>query len=141
MEKKRNLILLLIFVSLALSFVVVSCTNIGGDCENELLNEVQSPNGKLKVIIFQRDCGATTGFSTQVSILPNGDKLPNEGGNIFVADTDHGKAPSGEGGGPKVEVRWINENELLIRHDSRARVFHSEQSLNNVKIRYEQASL
>lgn len=141
MEKKRNLTLLLMLVSLALLFITASCTNIAGDCENELLNEVRSPNGKLKAVIFQRDCGATTRVSTQVSILPNGERLSNEGGNIFVADTDHGKAPSGAGGGPSVEVRWVSENELLIRYDSRARVFHSEQSLNNVEIRYEQASL
>jgi hypothetical protein len=87
--------------------------------------------------VFQRDCGATTGFSTQISILPVDEKMPNEGGNVFVADSNHGAAPSGRGGGPIVEVRWLNESELLIKHDSRARVFQSEQSLRGVKIHYE----
>jgi hypothetical protein len=102
--------------------------------------EVRSPSGKLKAVIFQRDCGATNGFSTHVSILSADEKLPNEGGNIFIENTDHGKAPSGPGGGPEVEVTWRGESELLIRHDSRARVFQSVQALGDVKILYEQVA-
>ena len=124
----------------SLTLFLSSCINLAGDCSNVLLNEVRSPSVKLKAAIFRRDCGATTGFSTQVSILPADKKLPNEGGNIFVADTDHGKAPSGPGGGPEVEARWISENELLIKHDSRAGVFHSQHVLENVTIRYEHYS-
>jgi hypothetical protein len=114
-----------------------ACVNIAGDCANEILNEVRSPTGKMKAVVFQRDCGATTGFSTQVSVLQSDQQLPNEGGNVFVADTDHGIAPSGAGGGPVVEVSWTNETELLVRHDKRARVFHNEPSLGNVRVRYE----
>ncbi len=118
-------------------FVNAACLDLAGGCGNELLGETRSPDGKLKAIVFQRDCGATTGFSTQISILPVDEKMPNEGGNVFVADSNHGAAPSGRGGGPIVEVRWLNESELLIKHDSRARVFQSEQSLRGVKIHYE----
>ena len=141
MANHKESLWLFSFTTLALLFVALSCMSRTEDCQNELLKEVRSPDGKLKAAVFQRDCGATTGFSTQISILPADEKLLDKSGNIFVADTDHGKAPSGAGSGPKVEVRWVNENELLIRHDSRARVFHSEQSLNNVRILYEQASL
>jgi hypothetical protein len=31
-----------------------------------------------EVVVFERDCGATTGFSTQVSILPGTTRLPEE---------------------------------------------------------------
>ena len=136
MQNKRNSILLLVLVVLA-PFVSAACLDLASGCGNELLGEARSPDGRLKAIVFQRDCGATTGFSTQISVLPIGEKLPNEVGNVFVADSNHGVAPSGRGGGPIVEVRWLNEGELLIRHDSRARVFQSEQSLGKVKIHYE----
>src|SRR6266550_3254126 len=89
---------------LTLAFVnASSCINIAGDCGNELLKEVASPNGRMKAVVFQRDCGATTGFSTQVSVFRRDQRLPNEGGNLFAADTNHGAAPSGQGGGPVVE--------------------------------------
>ena len=136
MQNKKNSILLLVLVVLV-PLVNAACLDLASGCGNELLSETRSPDGKLKAIMFQRDCGATTGFSTQISILSVDEKLPNEGGNVFVADSDHGAAPSGRGGGPIVEVHWLNESELLIKHDSRARVFHSEQSLGRVKIRYE----
>jgi hypothetical protein len=111
--------------------------SLAGDCSNQILKQIPSPNKKMKAVVFQRDCGATTGFSTQVSILSFEQDLPNDGGNIFVADTDHGNAPSGAGGGPVVEVSWTSETELLVRHDKRARVFHNEPSLANIRIRYE----
>ncbi len=37
--------------------------SIGG-CKNEIVSENPNPDKTLKVVIFQRDCGATTGFTT-----------------------------------------------------------------------------
>ena len=108
-----------------------------GMCGNDLLAEVPSPSGTRKAVVFQRDCGATSGFSTQVSVLPAGEKLPNDGGNVFVADTDHGGAPSGPGGGPVVEAVWTHEDRLLIRHHRMARVFRSEARVGSVLVGYE----
>ena len=105
-------------------------------CRNELLKELKSPNGANKVVIFQRDCGATTGFSTQISILSSNEKLPNAGGDVFIADTNHGAAPSSEGGGPVVEVTWIDDNNLLIKHDSQARVSNSAKTHGTINISY-----
>jgi hypothetical protein len=117
-------------------FASSACTSIAGDCGNELLKERPSPDGKMKAIVFQRDCGATTGFSTQVSVISKDEKLSGEGGNVFAADTNHGEAPSGQGGGPAVEVSWLNENQLLIKHDKRARVLQHPQSPGGVTVLY-----
>jgi hypothetical protein len=106
-------------------------------CANQILKEVSSPAGKMKAVVFERDCGAPTDFSTQVSILRSDQLLPNEGGNVFVADTDHDIAPSGADGGPVVEVSWTSESELLVRHDKRARVFHFEPSVGSIRVQYE----
>src|SRR6478672_7407977 len=62
-----------------------------------------APNGTLKAVTFRRDCGATTRYSVQVSILPAKKPLSNEGGNVFVA--------SGE---PSIVVRWIGDRHLSI---------------------------
>lgn len=109
-----------------------------GLCNNDIITEMPSPSGTRKAVVFQRDCGATTGFSTQVSVLPAREELPPDGGNVFVADDDHGQAPSGPGGGPAVEVVWLREERLLIRHHPLARVFRSEPSVGNVVVEYEQ---
>ena len=107
-----------------------------GMCGNEVLADIRAPDNRNRAVVFQRHCGATTGFSTQVSILRGACRLPNEGGNVFIADTDHGQAPAGPGGGPVVEVRWIDNAELEVRHDIRARVFTTDTLVEGVKIRF-----
>src|SRR5437764_7339497 len=105
---------------------------LSGMCGNEPLSEVPSPDGTFKAIVFQRDCGATTGFSTQISILKTNQSLPNESGNLFVADTDHGKAPSGPGGGPEVRVTWVATRSLRVAHHQDARVYLANHNASGV---------
>jgi hypothetical protein len=60
----------------------VACLSLAGDCSNQIIKQIPSPNGKMKAVVFQRDCGATTGFNTQVSVLLSNQQLPDEGGNV-----------------------------------------------------------
>jgi hypothetical protein len=64
-------------------------------CGNDTMAEFLSPDASAKLVVFQRDCGATTVFRTQASLLKPGMHLSDSSGNVFVADTDHGLAPSG----------------------------------------------
>ena len=72
-------------------------------CANDNLAETVSPNGQLKAVTFRRDCGATTTYSTHVSILPVSRKLPNEAGNVFAQSRE-----------PMVIVRWFDDHHLSI---------------------------
>jgi hypothetical protein len=103
-----------------------------------LLVSVPSPDSRLMAVVFERDCGATTGASTQVSVIPFGAALPNKAGNVFIADTDHGAAPSGPGGGPAVGARWLSPSEAVVSHHRAARVFLAERSFESVMVSYEQ---
>jgi len=106
-------------------------------CGNDLVAEYVSPDAGAKLVVFQRDCGATTGFSTQASLVTPDAKLPGSSGNLFIADTDHGIAPPGPGGGPELRVRWEGPKRLLLQHHAKARVFKAERRLNAVEVRYE----
>ncbi len=123
---------LLVAVNLCCS-VTPGC---GDGCGNTLLSEVPSPHGVYKAVVFERNCGATTPFSTQVSILGARERLGNEAGNAFRSDTDHGAAPSGRGGGPAVEVRWTGVRRVVIRHHPRTRVSGAEERVGEVTIDY-----
>ncbi|HEY3040583.1 MAG TPA: hypothetical protein VGJ66_17730 [Pyrinomonadaceae bacterium] len=127
----------LLLVILTVAVGGVACLNLAAGCGNDLVKEVRSPGGKMKAVVFQRDCGATTGFSTQVSLLSSNESLPNESGNVFVATTDHGNAPAGAWGGPIVEASWTDDSHLLLRYDKRAGLSKREESLGNVSVRYE----
>ena len=112
------------FFLLLLSFpLVLSIAGCESTCANQVLQEVPSPDKQLKAVVFQRDCGATTGFSTQVSVIKVDEKLQNTKGDVFSADTDHGKVPSGPGGGPAVEIIWKEPHQLQITHSQHARIF------------------
>jgi invasion protein IalB len=50
-------------------------------CGNTVLAETSSPDGKYRAITFDRDCGATTNASTQVSVIRSWWYLRNTTGN------------------------------------------------------------
>ena len=105
-------------------------------CQNEVLSDVSSPDGKYRAVTFQRDCGATSGFSTQVSVIRSWWYLRNVSGNVFVADSNHGKAPSGPGGGPVVQVVWLSPSVLSISYHPDVRVFESKSAAGDVSVSY-----
>jgi hypothetical protein len=122
-------------VLIAISALALSSL-FGRMCANDVIKEVVSPDGKKKVVVFQRNCGATTDFSTQASVLSVSGSLPNDGGNVFSADTNHGAAPSGPGGGPELEASWVGPKELVFAHHPQARVFKAEASIGDTHVRF-----
>ena len=101
-------------------------------CVNDPVDEIQAPGGWVRAVVFNRHCGATTDFSTQVSIVPWWHGVPPWAwGNLFIADTDDGRALAAPWGGPIVELRWLNDSELLLRHHRGARVFRAERHGQN----------
>jgi hypothetical protein len=107
-----------------------------GLCGNQPVAEYPSPDGKAKVVVFERDCGATTDFTTQASLLPVSAGLPSGVGNLLVIDSNHAGAPAGPRGGPELRVRWINGSTVEVSHYADARVFKSERSFAGVNATY-----
>ena len=105
-------------------------------CGNRVIDTIGLSGIDMRVVVFRRDCGATTGFSTQVSLLESGEALENESGNLFSADTNRGNAPKGEGGGPKVRVEVIAVDRIKILHHPDARVFLRRNEWRGMKIGY-----
>jgi hypothetical protein len=109
----------------ALSIWLVCCAD---PCENRVISDVQAPSGNKGAIVFERSCGATTGFSTQVSVV-NAFGTPKSAGNVFRADSDHGVAKD-----MTVTVRWSGPDQLVIRYPSSARIFKKETRVNGVAV-------
>ena len=108
-------------------------------CGNEVVTEIRSPDGRHKAVEFQRDCGATTDFSTQVSVINSEKKLGSgDAGNAFTADSNHGSVPV-HAAGPGVmelDIKWLNSNTLQIEYPAGARVFSRNNKVGEVEIRY-----
>ncbi len=100
-------------------------------CKNIVYKEYASPNRLLKAVVFARDCGATTGFSTQVSILDFDESLDNSSGNILLI--------KGEPSYVALSFKWISSSELFIDYSINGREFKAKKSygyFNRVKIIY-----
>lgn len=101
-------------------------------CTTEQIKEIVLPDGSHKAAMFMRECGATTDFTTQVSVNPS---YLESVGNAFVADGCYG-GTRGEWGGPWADVTWTGPNRLLISYDAKARVFDRQTSVNGVSVTY-----
>lgn len=114
-----------------LIFVVIylfhfSCFNLF-ECKNEIIETIESPSKNKKVVIFQRDCGATTNGSTQVSILaPEAELHDGNGGNIFIV----------EDAKKDVIVEWKNDEELWIYSRNNIETYLKKEKLDGVSIVY-----
>jgi hypothetical protein len=107
---------------------LIAGTACADPCSNSPLAEVPSPSGELRAVVFERDCGATTGFSVQVSILRRGERLSNGGGNAFTADSGHAPLPL------RVEAEWESDRTLRLTHDPRLRTFTRETDVSGVTL-------
>jgi hypothetical protein len=94
-------------------------------CANEVSRSIISPSGEIKAVVFSRNCGATTGFNTQVSIIPVSRVLPDQDGNSLILD-----------GAIELKVEWKSDSELHIRGIGSSRVFKQGGSMEGVSISY-----
>jgi hypothetical protein len=94
-------------------------------CGNEMLAEFASPDGTKKLVVYERNCGATSRYSTHASLIEPGAKLKNNPGDVFVAYS-----------GPSLRVRWDSPRSLLIQHHADVQVFKKEPRRGDVDIQY-----
>jgi len=112
--------------------LLVACPDL---CENDVVARRSSPDGSRDALLYLRDCGATTGFSTHISVLRSGDR-PSGGGNTFRADDGHGIARAGEWGGPWTEMEWLAPDHLLVRYSAGSRIFEQDAEVSGVTVSY-----
>jgi len=120
----------------ALGLVAVS-TSLSGCpelalCGNDVLQDSEAPGGVHRAVVFSRSCGATTGYSLQISII-TGSKKPSGGGNAFIGDDDFDpRSPLNE----SVRIRWRSPTVIEIKYPSGSKLFKRERSVDGVAVRY-----
>jgi len=94
-------------------------------CANEIYNEITSPDTNNKIVLFERNCGATTGFSSQISIIKNNENLKNDTGNIYIA----------KGKPLNFHIKWTSNADVYISTNS-TQIYKQETTLNNINVHY-----
>lgn len=105
-------------------------------CGVQIVQRHASPAGTWEAVLLQRDCGATTSFTTQIAVQ-RPKEMP-ESGNVFVADDGRGAARTGPWGGPWAEVSWLSDSRLSVRYAEGARVFLMASKVRAVDVIFEQ---
>lgn len=102
-------------------------------CGNRIVSTEMSPDRAMKAVLFERDCGATTGFSSQVSVLRAEEELPNAGGNAFAANESRGGEATAWGG-PFVALHWADAHKLVVKYDSGADVRFKADRVDDIDL-------
>ncbi|MBB5203599.1 hypothetical protein HNQ51_000892 [Inhella inkyongensis] len=95
-------------------------------CSNEISSRIESPRGTHVAVVFNRNCGATTGLNTQLSVIAKGEAVPEAPANAFIAD-----------GSLALRVRWVSESELVVAGFDGARIVKQAKLANGVAVSYE----
>lgn len=111
---------------LLLALPIVAACSFLDPCGNRIIKRIPAPKDPWEVVVFERDCGATTAKSIQISIIGLGRRLPNESGNVFIAED-----PANE-----VRVRWLSNREVEVTHRPGIKLFKSEPQFQHVRITY-----
>ena len=119
MYKMKYISILFILV-----FVLTSC--FGSLCSDKIVKKLNSPDGKHVATAFIRDCGATTDFSPQVSLLRKVDTRMNSPKNIFIGN--HSQF---------IDIYWESDSVLVIVYNcSEEDIFKKSKNEFGIKIKY-----
>jgi len=115
----------LVLALIAATWYIFATVNIAGDCGADEVSRSQSPNRKHDAVVYTLNCGATTGYTTQVAVLTSGEIVPAEGGNVVTFD---GVVP--------VQLLWTGSDSLKVTYH-RAELFHPINHVRGVDILYD----
>lgn len=114
-----------------LLFAVIGLASSGcafllrSSCENTVKSEIKSPDGKYIVTLLERNCGATTDFSTIVSLRESSTEFKPDDLGVFVVK-----------GQTKIDLTWEGNTRLRLQcQNCRADdIFKQERSWKGVEI-------
>lgn len=117
----KSMIYHLVFLSI---LVMVGCEKMN-PCTDSEVDRIRSPDGKVDVIIVNRNCGATTKDVYRVSLAQAGE-IPDKNSSIFLADNVE-----------DLHIAWLAPKKLVISYKA-ARIFNyinfwSPQGLNGFR--------
>jgi hypothetical protein len=99
----------------------------GADCGVDVFDTLASPDGRHKAVSFGVDCGATTGFNTQLSILPATAAFDREVYPPSLALDDK----------RTLAMRWADHAVLVVTIPKTVRIYKQEERAGEVFISYE----
>ena len=135
MSMRRRKLLIIVVAGVVFSIIAASgvvfyqveqfATALG--CTPAVQEQKQSPDKTLVAVQFAMECGATTGFNTQLSITKRSDSFSPQQHQAFLVLA----------GRQQLNVNWKSENVLSVHLPRDARIFKQKQPKIGVHVEYE----
>lgn len=93
------------------------------DCSDSVITESESPDGRYSATFFERDCGATTDYTSLVSLRESRRDFDAENADLVVVVE----------GRYHIEMQWTSRRSLLIDPGD-GEIFRHEDSWRDVRI-------
>jgi hypothetical protein len=102
------------------------CGILGPRCSDVIVREYPSPDGDFVASVFERNCGATTDYSTHVALRRSGEAFSGEPQHRITTVS----------GRSVIELSWIGPQTLRVstRQDT---IFLAEDAWDRIDILYE----
>jgi hypothetical protein len=101
---------------------------VGGlnDCDVAVHKSIPAPDGKMSAVVFEKECGATVPFNTQVSVA-SADKpfSPQKNPAFLVLSGRH-----------DLVINWSGEKRLEVTVPRGEQIFRNESRVEGVTVEY-----
>lgn len=130
-----------IFVTYHLTplFYIIYDMASGGSCGYSQLKEYPSPDSTKKIVVSLFDCGATTGYSTQISLHDADEVMQQEKpiyGNTDLGERIHDRTVAVYGKEVEVRVNWNDNQHVTLGYapENREVLNQLEEQMDGVTI-------
>lgn len=129
----RSAVILVVLAGGLFGLFVLALSNMPDDmCATSVFDHSISPKGNAKAVLFEIDCGATTGSNRQISIVPSNTDLAGKNPKLP-------KSFFGASGAPQVKMNWLTSDRLEIHYPEDATIFRMKNVSSGVIIEYKQS--
>ena len=90
---------------------------------NEIISVLMSPDGKHKLMIFNRNINATTEDNLQISVLETKETLKDSVGNLLIIEGN-------------AFAKWIDDKNVLIKIEKNSKVYKTINNINGISVIY-----
>jgi hypothetical protein len=114
-------------------------TGCSSFCGNSLVSVHPSPDGSFVAVVFYRNCGATTPFTTEISVVRGVEDAISRGydGNVFsMVDPNDSNKGLEVNGAIEARLNWRSSQLLSISIPRRARIGKQVHRIRNIEIQY-----
>lgn len=111
--------------AIAIGMTLWFVTDLLPRCVVEEQRRLPAPDGAFDLVVFSRDCGATTTANTQAALVPPGEKVPFDAASFVSIAAAADLAP-----------RWDEEGRIEIVLPPDVEIYRQDDGVAGVAVRY-----